>query len=53
LVKNELPTRYITNAFCDYRLTACSFRWFVVAESTVCWFVMREKHRWMAADSDE
>jgi hypothetical protein len=30
--------------------SACSFRWFIVAESTVRWFV-REKHCWMAADS--
>jgi hypothetical protein len=29
----------------------CSFRWFIVAESTVRWFVVREKHCWMAADS--
>jgi hypothetical protein len=27
-----------------------SFRWFIVAESTVRWFVVREKHCWMAAD---
>jgi hypothetical protein len=32
-------------------LIACSFRWIVVAESTVRWFVVREKHYWMAADS--
>jgi hypothetical protein len=32
---------------------ACSFRWFIVAESTVRWFVVREKHCWMAADSTE
>jgi hypothetical protein len=25
-------------------LTACSFRWFIVAESTVRWFIVREKH---------
>jgi hypothetical protein len=31
--------------------TSCSFRWFIVAENTVRWFVMREKHFWMAADS--
>jgi hypothetical protein len=24
--------------------SACSFRWFIVAESTVRWFVVREKH---------
>jgi hypothetical protein len=30
--------------------TACSFRWFIVVESTVRWFVVREKHCWMAAD---
>jgi hypothetical protein len=29
----------------------CSFRWFIVVESTVRWFVVREKHCWMAADS--
>jgi hypothetical protein len=33
--------------------TVCSFRWFIVAESTVRWFVVREKHYWMAADSAE
>jgi hypothetical protein len=32
-------------------LAACSFRWFIMAESTVRWFVVREKHCWMAADS--
>jgi hypothetical protein len=32
-------------------MTACSFRWFIMTESTVRWFVMREKHCWMAADS--
>jgi hypothetical protein len=31
--------------------TVCSFRWFIVTESTVRWFVVREKHCWMAADS--
>jgi hypothetical protein len=31
--------------------TPCSFRWFIVAESTVRWFVVRKKHCWMAADS--
>jgi hypothetical protein len=36
---------------CD--LAACSFRWFIVAESTVRWFVVREKHCWMTADSAE
>jgi hypothetical protein len=35
------------------RLAACSFRWFIVAESTVRWFVVREKHCWMVADSAE
>jgi hypothetical protein len=29
----------------------CSFRWIIVAESTVRWFVVREKHCWMAVDS--
>jgi hypothetical protein len=32
-------------------LTARSFRWFIVAESIVRWFVVREKHCWMVADS--
>jgi hypothetical protein len=27
------------------------FHWFIVAESTVRWFVVREKHCWMTADS--
>jgi hypothetical protein len=31
-----------TIGFCH--LAACSFRWFIVAESTVRWFVVREKH---------
>jgi hypothetical protein len=30
-----------------------SFRWFIVAESTVRWFIMREKHCWMAIDLAE
>jgi hypothetical protein len=30
-----------------------AFRWFIMAESTVRWFVVREKHCWMAADSAE
>jgi hypothetical protein len=29
----------------------CSFRWIIVAESTVRWFVVREKYCWMTADS--
>jgi hypothetical protein len=37
----------------DLLLTACSFRWIIVAESTVRWFVVREKYCWMAADSAE
>jgi hypothetical protein len=32
-------------------LAPCSFRWFTVAESTVHWFIVREKHCWMTADS--
>jgi hypothetical protein len=32
-------------------LTACSFCWFGVTESTVRWFVVREKQCWMSADS--
>jgi hypothetical protein len=35
----------------DQRQSRCSFRWISVAESTVRWFVMREKHCWMATDS--
>jgi hypothetical protein len=27
------------------------FCWFIVAESTVYWFIVREKHYWMVADS--
>jgi hypothetical protein len=30
---------------------ACSFRWFIVIESTVRWFIVREKHYWMTTDS--
>jgi hypothetical protein len=33
--------------------SACSFRWFIVDESTVRWFIMREKYCWMAADLAE
>jgi hypothetical protein len=33
--------------------TACSFRWFIVVESTIRWFIVREKHYWMAADLAE
>jgi hypothetical protein len=33
--------------------SACSFRWFIVAENTVRWFIVREKHCWMAADLAE
>jgi hypothetical protein len=33
--------------------TACSFRWFIVAVSTIRWFVVRGKHCWMTADSAE
>jgi hypothetical protein len=48
---------YITSTIkykCTYHYRTTppgSFRWFIVAESTVRWFVMREKHCWMAADS--
>jgi hypothetical protein len=35
------------------RSRAYSFRWFITAESTVRWFIMREKHCWMAADLAE
>jgi hypothetical protein len=34
-------------------LAACSFRWFIVAESTVRWFIVRKKRCWMAADLAE
>jgi hypothetical protein len=34
----------------DAFLSAYSFRWFIVAENTIHWFIMKEKH-WMAADS--
>jgi hypothetical protein len=33
-------------AYCTHRLAPCSFRWFIVAESTVRWFVAKEKHSW-------
>jgi hypothetical protein len=33
--------------------TVCSFRWIIVAESTVYWFIVREKHCWMTADLAE
>jgi hypothetical protein len=33
--------------------TACSFCWFIVAESTVRWFIVREKHCWITADLAE
>jgi hypothetical protein len=32
---------------------ACSFRWFIVAKSTIRWFTVREKHYWMTADLAE
>jgi hypothetical protein len=32
-------------------LSACSFRWIVVTENTVRWFIVREKYCWMTADS--
>jgi hypothetical protein len=35
------------------RLAACSFRWIIAAESTVRWFIVREKYYWMAADLAE
>jgi hypothetical protein len=44
---------YIIDIKGDPNPTACSFRWFIVAKSTVRWFVVREKHCWMAADSAE
>jgi hypothetical protein len=34
-------------------LQACSFCWIIVAESTVRWFIMREKHCWMTANLAE
>jgi hypothetical protein len=33
--------------------TVYSFRWIIMAENTVCWFIMREKYCWMTADSAE
>jgi hypothetical protein len=30
--------------------SARSFRWFIIAESTVRWFVVREKHCWIAVE---
>jgi hypothetical protein len=33
--------------------TTWSFRWFIMTESTVCWFVVKEKHCWMTADFAE
>jgi hypothetical protein len=36
-----------------HQLTACSFRWIIVTESTVRWIIAREKHCWMTADSAE
>jgi hypothetical protein len=42
---------FFTLYLCMNQPTACSFRWFIVAESTVRWFIVREKHCWMAADS--
>jgi hypothetical protein len=30
-----------------------SFRWFIVVESTVRWFIVREKYCWMTADLAE
>jgi hypothetical protein len=33
--------------------STCSFRWFITAENTVRWFIMKEKYYWMAADLAE
>jgi hypothetical protein len=50
-----LSTHIHRNGLCIaiHRLPSLSFRWFIVAESTVRWLVVREKHCWMAADSAE
>jgi hypothetical protein len=40
----------ITPNHSSQELTACSFRWFIVAESTVRWFIVKEKYCWIAAD---
>jgi hypothetical protein len=34
-----------------HKFAVCSFRWIVVAESIVRWFIVREKHYWMVVDS--
>jgi hypothetical protein len=34
-------------------INICSFRWFIMAESAVCWFIVREKHCWIAANLAE
>jgi hypothetical protein len=46
---------HLTTGACIFneRHAACSFRWFTVAESTVRWFIVREKYYWIAADSAE
>jgi hypothetical protein len=44
-------SRYISAIHCN--LIACSFRWFIVAESTVRWFIVRKKYCWMTADLAE
>jgi hypothetical protein len=35
------------------QLTPVCFAGFIVAESTIRWFVVREKHHWMVVDSAE
>jgi hypothetical protein len=41
-----------TNTVLTY-MAACSFRWIIVTESTVRWFIVREKHCWMVTDLAE
>jgi hypothetical protein len=39
--------------FTLHKRIACSFRWFIMVESTIRWFVVREKYCWIVADSAE
>jgi hypothetical protein len=40
----QLPILFSRRFIFYSKSTACSFRWFIVTENTVYWFVVREKH---------
>jgi hypothetical protein len=53
--RHGLQTKHAFSEFASpsKKHPACLFRWFIVAESIVRWFIMREKHCWMTADLAE